>query len=216
LPLGESFDAAGAVAVAVPSLWQDEGELSRVLLSLGELHVRGCQLDWDALFQPWSPRRVDLPTYAFQRRRFWLDSPRIGRAEAGEVAASAPLDVAAVSGADDDVFNARPEPTPPRTPIERLVCGIWAEVLGIAPGVHDNFFEHGGQSLMATQIASRVRKVFDVELPLADMLAHPTVAHTASRIESLLCDRVEGLTEHEAEHLLRQLSLEDTGSEQTA
>jgi len=65
----------------------------------------------------------------------------------------------------------------PGTPLERLMAGIWSQVLKIAKiGVHDNFFELGGHSLLATQVMSRVRKMFGVELPLRVVFEAPTIA----------------------------------------
>jgi acyl carrier protein len=55
----------------------------------------------------------------------------------------------------------------PRTPVEELLAGIWAEVLRVERvGRNDNLFELGGHSLLATQIISRVREAFGVELPM--------------------------------------------------
>jgi acyl transferase domain-containing protein/acyl carrier protein len=65
--------ARDAAAAVVGTLRRDEGGLARVMLSLGELHCLGHALDWQAWFAPHGPRRVELPTYAFQRERFWLD-----------------------------------------------------------------------------------------------------------------------------------------------
>jgi len=70
-----------------------------------------------------------------------------------------------------------------RTPMEAQVANLWREVLGVERvGVQDNFFELGGHSLMATQVISRVRSAFEVEIPLRDLFDHPTVAALAGRI----------------------------------
>jgi amino acid adenylation domain-containing protein len=69
----------------------------------------------------------------------------------------------------------------PRTPVERRLAELWAEVLGVAQvGVDDNFFALGGHSLRATQISARLRDAFGVELPLRALFAAPTIAGLAA------------------------------------
>jgi amino acid adenylation domain-containing protein len=72
---------------------------------------------------------------------------------------------------------------PPRTPVEEILCEIWADVLGVQPGVHGNFFTLGGHSLLAPRIAARVRQAFGVEVPLRVLFDHPTVARLAAAIQ---------------------------------
>ncbi|NBM14279.1 type I polyketide synthase [Streptomyces sp. GC420] len=68
----EAFAAEGVDdAVILSAARRGRGAVETLVGSLAHLHVRGGDVDWDALFGP--RRRVDLPTYAFQRRRYWLD-----------------------------------------------------------------------------------------------------------------------------------------------
>ncbi|MBS1241746.1 MAG: amino acid adenylation domain protein, partial [Gemmatimonadetes bacterium] len=74
----------------------------------------------------------------------------------------------------------RSESIPPRTALEASVADTWADVVGIAqPGVHDNFFQSGGDSLKAAQVLSRLASAFPVELPPQSLFQNPTVAELA-------------------------------------
>ena len=71
----------------------------------------------------------------------------------------------------------------PRNQLETQLVGAWAEVLGVERvGVFDSFFELGGNSLMATQLVSRLAPRFGIEVPLADLFDRPTIADLAELI----------------------------------
>jgi amino acid adenylation domain-containing protein len=74
----------------------------------------------------------------------------------------------------------------PRSSSERKIAGVWSEVLGIeAIGINDNFFDLGGQSLLATQVVSRLRDALGVDIPLRNLFESPTVAELAGKIEAM-------------------------------
>jgi len=78
----------------------------------------------------------------------------------------------------DDTFVA------PRTPTEELLAGVWAELLGMDQvGIHDNFFDLGGHSLLMTQVVSRIRNLFRTEISLRMFFQNPTVATLAAEID---------------------------------
>ena len=72
----------------------------------------------------------------------------------------------------------------PHTPVEEMLVDVWGQILGIQKiGVNDNFFELGGHSLLATQLVSRLREVFNVDLPLRNLFESPTIIRLAEQIE---------------------------------
>ncbi len=74
----------------------------------------------------------------------------------------------------------------PRTPTEELLAGVWANLLGMEQaGIHDNFFDLGGHSLLVTQVVSRIRNLFQVEISFRAFFQNATIAQLASEIELL-------------------------------
>jgi amino acid adenylation domain-containing protein len=78
------------------------------------------------------------------------------------------------------------ELAPARNPVEEVLSGIWAELLGINQvGARDNFFEMGGHSLLATQIVSRIRESFGIEIGLQKVFEKPTIEELAESIQEI-------------------------------
>ncbi|MFE4933441.1 condensation domain-containing protein, partial [Streptomyces sp. NPDC056647] len=84
----------------------------------------------------------------------------------------------------DPEFAARPKGRAPRSPREEILCGLFADVLGIPEvTIDDDFFELGGHSLLATQLANRIRTTLGVELAVRQLFSTPKVATLARALD---------------------------------
>jgi acyl carrier protein len=92
---------------------------------------------------------------------------------------------------------------PPQNEVEAEMASLWEEMFGLQGlGVTDNFFELGGNSLLGIQLISRVRKDFQVELPLNTLFESPTAAGLAAAIAET---RLREKEAEEIERLLREI-----------
>jgi acyl transferase domain-containing protein len=180
-----------------------------VLTTAGRLWLAGAPLDWAALHAHEYLHRIPLPTYPFERRRYWIEAPKWQQlpqspAAFGEPAADAPPDAPALT--------LHPRSTllqtyvAPSNELERRIAASWQDLLGVEQiGVHDNFFELGGHSLLATRIVARLREAFAIEVPLPTFFAALTIAELAEAIEALVIEKIETLPEDEAQRLVENL-----------
>jgi phthiocerol/phenolphthiocerol synthesis type-I polyketide synthase E len=101
---------------------------------------------------------------------------------------------AARAGGDEKAGARHPRglPTPyvaPRNETEQLIAGLWEDYLGIEPvGVHDNFFQLGGHSLLGMRLRGALEETFQVDLPMAVILQSPTVEEIAVAVEVALIE----------------------------
>jgi len=157
-----------------------------LLESLGRLWLAGAPVDWPALYADQRRLRVPLPTYPFERKRYWVDAAPLPAPRSG-ASASEGLETAATPAAALSV-EARASLggtyAPPRSPIERGIAELWGRLLGIdRVGLHDSFFELGGHSLLLVQVVAGLRDLFGVGLPVGEVAAAQTVAELAMVVE---------------------------------
>lgn len=82
----------------------------------------------------------------------------------------------------------------PESEVEEMIVEQWQSLLGVEPvGIHDNFFDLGGHSLMGAQLIARFDDIFDVQLSLRFLFDSPTVAQQALQIEEIIITELENL-----------------------
>lgn len=152
-----------------------------------------------------------LPVYMIPTHFVPLDSfPLTGSGKIDRLKLPEPVE-------KESARDKEPSYVAPRTPVEQFLADSWCDLLQIEQvSIRDNFFELGGHSLTATQLVSRIRDQFDVELPLHRVFERPTVELQAleiiqrqaaqeeqSELEALLRE-LESLSEQDSEELLSE------------
>ncbi|MGA3172784.1 MAG: amino acid adenylation domain-containing protein [Chthoniobacteraceae bacterium] len=95
-------------------------------------------------------------------------------------------------GSPSTPFQAAPAPSTPLTPLRRKVADIWRQVLGAQRiGLHDNFFEIGGDSLTGLRVVNRLREALDEHVSLVVIFEAPTVERLCALLERNYADSVQ-------------------------
>jgi acyl transferase domain-containing protein len=181
-------------------------DLGHVPDAQARLWLAGRPVEWSQLYER-ERRRLSLPTYPFERHRYWMYPPQIGYgADVGQQLDATrdnyPVASAAVSG---------PRPRPelsvayvaPRNEIEQVLARTWQELFGIERiGVLDSYYDLGGHSLLAMRMAERVRTAFSIDIALVRFFELRTIAELADLVEEMLIKKVEDLSEEEVQRLI--------------
>ncbi|HMG74244.1 MAG TPA: amino acid adenylation domain-containing protein [Pyrinomonadaceae bacterium] len=173
----------------------EPGEIETVLREHGEIReavviadetASGAKLRAYFIPAAKAPTAADLSSYLKAKLPPYMVPTVLVKVDQLPLTPNGKVDRKALRLVESEASGLRPGFTAPRTETERALAEIWSGVLDIQEvGVNDNFFELGGHSLIATQIVSRIRDDFAVDLPLPRFLRSPTVAELAEAIDEL-------------------------------
>jgi amino acid adenylation domain-containing protein len=100
---------------------------------------------------------------------------------------SGKLDYKRLPELDEKLLDINKEHSKPKTAIEETILGFWKDILDLDKiGTEENFFELGGHSLMATQVISRIRETYKIDLPLRSLFEAGTVARLSQEVEQIV------------------------------
>jgi acyl transferase domain-containing protein len=151
---------------------------SRGLLGLvGSIWCRGRRVVWSSSFHGRDPMpgRVRLPTYAFDRKRCWVDPA----ATNGSPMNGASRESSAVATRDAEASIAPPPPDTASPQTE--MTAFWRRILDDRPfAIDENFFAAGGTSLLATQLMTEIERIYGDRPPLREFFENPTIRYLAN------------------------------------
>ncbi|MBB4910655.1 non-ribosomal peptide synthetase/type I polyketide synthase [Actinophytocola algeriensis] len=178
-----TLEAVGQPFCAVGTLRRGQGDAERLLLSFGEAFTGGIGVDWGAVLGGASAD-VDLPTYAFQRQRFWLDAPTPG-VRPDEAASPLPDEDAwadvrhgLLTGTEDERYAVA------RDLVRTVVAGVLGHRSPDAIADDNPFLGLGLDSITAMEVRNRVSSATGLALPVSTVFDHATVAALARFILS--------------------------------
>ncbi|MFC9056815.1 type I polyketide synthase [Streptomyces sp. NPDC057074] len=171
----ETADTLASPPPVVNTLNKHDGGAAKILASAAELHVRGVPVDWRTVFAPARPHRIGLPTYPFQRQRYWLTAP---------------------DGAPDPQPAADRPDLASEAAVRALVCAETAALLtakdpdlavaDLGARSDETFKALGFDSSMVVALRNRLTAVTGVRLPATVAFTYPTPRQLALRLFSLL------------------------------
>ncbi|MEW6234512.1 MAG: amino acid adenylation domain-containing protein [Candidatus Omnitrophota bacterium] len=167
--------APGDDRLWLPSLRKGVDDWRRMLASLGLLYVHGADIDWEGFDAPYAYRKVVLPNYPFQRKRYWLDlSPiraeKINAVHCQEATIEEMKDLQAASSAIDNKQISSTSIDDVRKRVLVDLTKILAEIGGFAPQdiqPQDNLMEMGLDSLMLLKMGLEIKNRYGVELQMS-------------------------------------------------
>lgn len=155
-------------------------ELHTLLTAAGRLWLSGVALSWPGLHSGQRRRRVPLPTYPFERQRYVVDPPDTPQRGAGPPPVEHPPAPPDVDESDHHELGVR---APLGTATQRFLAGALEQLLGGQIELYDNFFDLGGDSLIANQLVRMIRDELGSTLQMRTVFEAPTVAQLAVHID---------------------------------
>ncbi|MBV9760265.1 MAG: acyltransferase domain-containing protein [Acidobacteriaceae bacterium] len=172
----------------------NRSECEMLMNALARIWSAGAETDWTAFHACERRLRIPLPTYPFERRRYWIESRISAPNSAPSCADQEPSDACIARPSPSNPRPAlRNEYVAPTNELEETVVTVMEKVLGIHPiGVTDRFGELGGDSLAAIGLIAELNATLRSTLTVVDFYDQPTAREAASLVASTRVSQIPG------------------------
>jgi phthiocerol/phenolphthiocerol synthesis type-I polyketide synthase E len=165
---------------------ENQSDVAFLLTALGKLWLAGVKIDWSGFYAHEQRQRLALPTYPFERQRYWIDAPQ-GNTENKPQLSLAML--GELESVEDSIIGLAEttlsSDASPQSPKEQKIAKVWQNIFDIKEvGIHDNFFDLGGDSLVASRLVAQLCEALETKLSVQSFLNAPTIAELANIIDS--------------------------------
>ena len=163
---------------------EERSDVEFILQTLGQLWLAGVEANWGEFYGDEARRRIPMPSYPFERKRYWIGSDQPARPAPSQLPASSKgaKSVPSPGGPAQELQPPQYEGAP-RNPTQQSLARIWEEVLGVKQvRIQDNFFELGGSSLMAARLNAQIEEVFGNRLPPSAIFQAPTIEQLSAML----------------------------------
>ncbi len=158
-----------------PKQSQDDNVFA--MAALGRLWSCGYPVEWERVYKENPVYKISIPTYAFQRVRYWIDPEIMGS------------DLHSKTTNNEQAIDKVHQQGSEKRNIKAELTAIWEEFLGIENiKQDDNFFDLGGNSLVALQLFDELKRKLGIRLPLSTLFEAPTIGQITELIESELTE----------------------------
>jgi len=152
---------------------EEQPDTAFLLNTLGRLWLAGVNINWSDFYAEERRHRVPLPTYPFERQRYWIGTEE--KASNPKLVHQEQIQLPSLHSRP----NLNSTYVAPQNEIEQTLADIWQEILGIEQiGIYDNFFELGGDSLLSIQITTKANKA-GLRITNQHLFEYPAIAQLA-------------------------------------
>lgn len=184
-PMVRQNTGKNVTAVSISGVENDtQKDRENFLKAIGKLWQTGHKINWSEFYKDKKRRRIALPTYPFEKQKYWIEVSSGGRKN------DSPLSVKAASNETNGNkhalkrANLENEYRAPTNRKEKILISIWEDILQVEGiGLEDNLYDLGGDSLIATQIFARVQQQLKSDLTLEKFMSNLNIQGLANLIE---------------------------------